>query len=193
MKRIRRTGRLRVHNMGGSWAGTVDSAITTFNRLGFGVMLLPEQDPKQANIVVKLSSGKDSHTHYGDTVRADFSADQLHGRARTLSDRRNEIFFAVVFLPGKVESVTPRQKEVVIVHELIHAAGLNGLLSNGGKAPNDDHDSAGIMFPQMKIKDDGLIEYLHDKDAQPMTPIRVGPQTMCNLRMLWGGSDCRVR
>lgn len=185
MKRIRQTGQLAVYNMGGAWSGSVNSAIATFNTLGLGVKLVVENHVKAANIVVKLSNGADSHTHYADTITANFPAHQLHGRARTLSDRRNEIFFAAVFLPGKAPGVTPRQKEVIILHELIHAGGLNGLLPNGANAANDDHDSVGIMYPQMMVKGDGLIEYLHDKGAQPMTPVRVGPQTITKMRTIW--------
>lgn len=155
MKRIRATGQLSVHNMGGAWAGSVDTAMVTFNSLGFGVKLVPERLAKDANIVVKLSNGADSHTHYGDTLKANFPAHQLHGRARTLSDKKG-IYFAAVFLPGKIENVTPKQKEVIILHELIHAGGLNGLFPDGSQAPNDDHDSVGIMYPQMMVKGDGF-------------------------------------
>ncbi|HMQ04224.1 MAG TPA: hypothetical protein PKD26_09950 [Pyrinomonadaceae bacterium] len=191
-KRIRKTGQLTVHNRAGDWSAAVNNAINSFNNLGLGVKLVPEKEEKSANIVVKLSNGNETYHYYGDVAKANFDAEKLHGHASTLVDgKRMEIFFAVVFLPGRVKGATIRQKEVITVHEFIHACGLNGLLPSGGKAPNDDHDSMGIMYPQMMVSGDGLIEYLHDKGAQPMTPIRVGPQTACKVRMLWGAEACK--
>jgi hypothetical protein len=195
MPPMRRAQQLTVFNKGGSWSAAVETAIATFNSLGFGIKLVPERgDEKAANIVVKLSNGEESYPRYDDTIMVSFPAEQMHGRCHTLiHPRRKEIYFAGIFLPGKVENITPKQKEVIIVHELIHAAGLNGKLAGVADDPKGDHDSVGIMFPQMKVSGDGLIEYLADKGAQPMTPIRVGSQTMCNLRMLWTNeSSCQA-
>ena len=76
---------------------------------------------------------------------------------------------------------TKKQKEVIVVHEFIHAAGM------------DEHDDRGIMFPQMGESGDGLIEYLHDKGSKAMPPIRVGGQTACIMNMLWsGGAACKA-
>jgi hypothetical protein len=66
---------------------------------------------------------------------------------------------------------------VIVVHELIHACGM------------DIHDSVGIMFGEMKEANGGLIEYLHDKGARPMPPIRVGSKTVCTMRMLWSDGE----
>jgi hypothetical protein len=130
---------------------------------------------------VVLANGPAQYTYYGDTAKTlpSFKADRLHGQASTLADaKRNEIFFAAVFLPGKVKGPTS-QKEVIVVHELIHACGM------------DIHDSVGIMFGEMKEANGGLIEYLHDKGAKPMPPIRVGSKTVCTMRMLWSdGETC---
>ncbi len=192
-RRFRKEGQLTVFNKGGSWAAAINKAILTFNSLGFGVKLVPTNDERNANIVVKLSDGKETYPHPRKSISVDFDATELHGRAQTLSDGRRglEIFFAIAFLPGKVKDPTPGQMEVVTVHELIHCAGLNGQNPDGSDAPNDDHDSIGIMYPQMKREGQGLIEYLHDKGAKPMPAIRVGPQTMCKLRMLWTGTECK--
>ena len=192
LKRIRQTGQLTVHNKAGAWTKEVAAAIVTFNNLGFGVQLVNESVEKSANIVVKLSDGSETYQYYGDSIIVKFDATKLHGKARTLVDmKRKEIFFAAVFLPGNVPKVTAKQKEVVAVHELIHAAGLNGMLPSGADAPNDDHASEGIMFGHMKEDGDGLLEYLADKGAQSMPPIRVSSKTMCDLRMLWGAEVCK--
>ncbi len=193
LKRIRKTGQLTVHNRADSWKTAVDTAIASFNNLGFGVKLVEEKEEKSANIVVKLSDGSETYPYYGQKITAQFPAERLHGLCRTLvDDNKKEIFFAVIFLPGKVKKPTAKQKEVITVHELIHACGLNGLLADGSKDPNDDHDIVGIMVAQMKVDGDGLIEYMPEKGAKAMTPIRVGGQTMCKAQMLWGADACKA-
>jgi hypothetical protein len=186
LKRIRKTGKLKVLNKAATWASSVEAAMKTFNKLSFGVELVAEKEEKAADIVVVLANGPTQHTHYGDTVQTspDFKFDELHGETRTLADQKlNAIFFAGVFLPGKVKKATAGQKEMIVVHEFIHACGLNDA---------HDHDSVGIMFAQMMEDHGGLIEYLHDKGAKPMPPIRVGPKTMCKMKMLWsGGETCK--
>jgi hypothetical protein len=192
---VRETGQLKVYNKGGGWSAAVDAAIASFNNLGLGVRLVAEKDEDAANIVVKLSNGSETYTRGSYSFTVNFPAERLHGRARTSASssrkgRDVEIDFAVVFLPGRVRNPTPKQKEVIIVHELIHAGGLNGGLPDGSDAPNGDHDTEGIMYPAMMVSGDGLIEHLHDKNAQPMTPIRVGAQTRCRMRMLWTADAC---
>lgn len=192
-RRFRKEGKLTVFNKGGSWSTAVTNSIATFNGLGFGVQLVPTNDERNAHIVVKLSNGKETYAQPQKSITVDFDATDLHGRARTLSDGRKslEIFFAITFLPGLVANPTPGQMEVVTLHELIHCAGLNGLMPDGSKAPNDDHDTVGIMYPQMMRDGNGLIEHLHDQNAKPMPPVRVGAQTMCKMRMLWTGAECK--
>ena len=194
-RRFRKEGQLTVFNSGGSWSGAVNTAVATFNGLGFGVRLVPTTDERNANIVVKLSNGAETYPHPSKPISANFDATDLHGRARTLSDGKKglEIFFAIAFLPGRVSNPTPGQMEVVTLHELIHCAGLNGQNPDGSDAPGDDHDSIGIMYPQMIRDGGGLIEHLHEKGTKPMPLIRVGAQTMCKMRMLWANAaDCKA-
>jgi hypothetical protein len=47
------------------------------------------------------------------------------------------------------------------------------------------------MYPQMIREGSGLIEHLHERGTKPMPKIRVGPQTMSKLRMLWAGATER--
>lgn len=192
--RFRKTGQLTVFDKAGGWSPALKKAIATFNGLNFGVKLVEEKNEREANIVVMLSNGADSYPHPKKTIKADFPAEKLHGEAHTLVDaaKRWEIEFAVIFLPGKIEKITQKQQEVVIVHEFIHAAGLNGLLPGG--AETNDHDDVGIMFSHMVSDGDGLIEYLHDKDVNAMPPIRVGSKTMCKMRSLWAaGESCPAK
>jgi hypothetical protein len=183
LERIRDAGQLKVFNKAANWADAVHGAITLFNTLPFNVQMVAEKQEKSANVVLLLASGAQQYKYYGDTVGTDssFKGDTLHGDTQTLIDeKKNEIFFAAVFLPGKAKP-TKGQKEVVLVHELIHACGVQ------------EHESIGIMFAQMKEADGGLIEYLPDKDAKPMPPIRVGPQTLCRMQTVWGGTgSCKT-
>lgn len=184
IKNIREGGELSVFNKATTWSDAVNAAIEAFNRLSFGVTLVKAKDETSANVVLVLANGHTEYTYDGTTVNpgTGFSPDRLHGKTRAFyhDESPKEIFFAVTFLPGRVEG-TKKQKEVIVVHEFIHAAGM------------DEHDDRGIMFAQMGVSGDGLIEYLHDKNAKAMPPIRVGGQTSCIMQMLWaGGAACKA-
>jgi len=198
-RRARAAGELTVFNKAGAWSAAADKALATFNSLGFPVKLVATKDEKNANIVVKLSVGADSVTNWGKTAStgSGFDPKILHGLTVPLTEihekprKTIEIIFAAIFLPGRVEA-THKQQEVIIVHEFIHACGLDGGLPDGSKDTiKQDHDSTGIMFAQMAKEGDGLIEYLHDKGAKAMTPIRVGGQTQCKIQMIWGTEACK--
>jgi len=194
---VRETGKLKVFNKGGGWSAAIDAAIGSFNNLGLGVQLVKSEEDEANVVVLVANSAADSYPHgtYVAKPKADkFKPEELHGYAWTRATstrvgRDVEIDFAVVFLPGRAPNPTPKQKEVIVVHELIHASGLNGGLPNGQDAPNKDHDDEGIMFPQMRKEGDGLIEYLADKGAKPMSPIRVGVKTRCTMQMLWSNEQ----
>lgn len=192
LNRIRRTGQLTVHNKARTWSVAVDAAIARFNTLGLGVKLVKEKEEKSANVVVTLSDGSEVYPYYGDTATAKFDASIMHGQTSTLVDeKRNQIFFAVIFLPGKVANVTAEQKEVMTIHELIHACGLNGRSAEGKNDANQDHDTVGIMVANMKADGKGLIEYMPAKGAKAMPPVRVGAQTLCRLRAIWTDKGCQ--
>jgi hypothetical protein len=181
LKRIKKTGKLFYYNKATTWSDSVAAAVKNFNTLTFGVELVEVKEEKDAHIVVILASGPSQYNYYGDTAKTktDFDPTRLHGSASTLVDeKKNEIFFAAVFLPSKIKDATKGQKQVVVLHELIHAAGMNG--RNGKK----EHDHEGIMADIMTPKDGGLIEI---KGAPPMPPVRVGSYTACIMRYLWAG------
>jgi len=182
LKRIKETGQLTVFNKATAWTDSIHAAMTTFNGLSMGVKLVNEQQEKSANIVIILANGPQQYKYYGDIADSgsDFTADSLSGETSALIDKRMKaIFFAAIFLPGKIPKATKDQKQVVVVHEFIHASGMPG-----------EHEDVGIMFPQMKESGSGLIEYLPDQDAKPMPPIRLGPQTRCKIQMVWSGASC---
>lgn len=186
LKRIRNTGKLTFFNKAAAWAGPIASAKHTFNNLHFNVKLEEVKEEKEANIVLLLANGAVHYKYYGDTVgtSADFKGDKLHGLTKSLvDDRRDEIFFSAIFLPGNVSGATDKQKEMVVVHELIHACGMAGL-----RDPGEDHDSYGIMFDTMAKEGDGLIEFFHEEGTKSMPPVRCGPKTIRIMQELWSGS-----
>ncbi|MGA2648604.1 MAG: hypothetical protein ABSF15_28305 [Candidatus Sulfotelmatobacter sp.] len=180
LKRIASTGQLTVFNKAGAWTDSVNTAIASFNNLAFGVSLVAEKKEKSANIVVILANGPEQYRYGADTIKTtrDFTLDWLHGETITLTDHKlNAIFFAAVFLPGKSKKPTKGKKEVIIVHEFIHACGI----------PEHEKTShAGIMYDFMAESNDGLKEAT--PDGKEMPPIRVGPQTLCRMQMLWSGA-----
>ena len=194
LKKIRDTGKLTVYNGGAEWKTAIEKAIATFNSLGFPVTLAAESNIDSANIVVKLAKGADKHTfkssYYGDpTVKtsAKFNPAFPHGDTRVVVDPdRNEVVFAVTFLPGKIERPSDGLKEVVVVHEFIHGCGLDGGRGPGKKADSgQDHDTEGIMYDVMRTTLDGLIEGNNKDEKKSMPPIRVGGKTRSNIVSIW--------
>ncbi|MGD0136159.1 MAG: hypothetical protein ABSE57_29280 [Bryobacteraceae bacterium] len=172
---IKGSGQLSVFNKAPAWADGFHAAMIDFNHLGLGVKLVAAKDEKSANVVVLVSSGPGQYNYQGDIASTDndFKPDRLHGQTAALAhDELKDRFFAAIFLPGQVKG-TKKQREVIIVHEFIHAAGMV------------EHDTVGIMFPQMQASNGGLLEYLPERGAKAMPPIRVGRQTASIVRGLW--------
>ena len=164
LRRIRRTGQLTFFNKASGWTVPIEAAVKSFNTLSLGVQFVAERTEKAANVVLVLANGPGvKYKYYGDTAETeqDFVGDRLHGQTATLADSKEpkEIFFAVIFLPGKLAKATKSQKEMVVVHEFIHACGLN-----------DWHDTVGLMFPDMQEQSGGLLEYIPEKGRNRCRP-----------------------
>ena len=198
-RRAQRAGALTVFNNGGSWSHEIETARTTFNSLGFPVTLNKADDADKADIAVKVSTGADTqkNAYYSVKTSSKFDPAKLHGNTVTSTElhekpkKTAEIVFAGVFLPGNAQA-TSKQKEVIVVHEFIHACGLDGGLPDRSK-DNDgqDHDNQGVFVPQVVVSGAGLIELLPDKGAAAMPPIRVGGQTRCKIQSIWGTEACK--
>jgi hypothetical protein len=188
LKRIRVTGELKVYCPANPWSAEVTKAITTFNGLSLGCQLKVASDDRSADVVVKLCKGKrDKHNqlvkgqiftipHPNGTINSPgaFVSDKLGGYTRMLiDDIKREVFLAGIFLPGDYPKPTADQKEMIIVHELIHSTGM------------DEHDSYGLMFDSFQPQGTGLLEMLPDKDSKPMPPVRLGGKTRCKVALAW--------
>ena len=184
LKRIVSAGQLTVFNKAGAWTDSVNAAMASFNNLAFNVTLVAAKKESSADVVVILAHGPTSYTHGPTTIQTtmDFTVERLHGETRTAVDPDlNAIFFAAVFLPGKNKHPGKGQKEVITVHEFIHACGV---------IPHETSSNAGIMYDIMTPDGDGLKE--PTPDGVKMPPIRVGPKTLCRMQELWsGGPACK--
>ena len=172
---IKGSRQLSVFNKAPAWADGFHAAMIDFNHPGLGVKLVAAKDEKSANVVVLASSGPGQYNYPGDIASTDndFKPDRLHGQTATLEhDELKDRFFAAIFLPGQVKG-TKKQREVITVHAFIHAASMV------------EHGTVGIMFPRMQESNGGLLEYLPERGAKAMPPIRVGRHTTSIVRGLW--------
>jgi len=190
-KGIKDTGQLLYFNQGGAWSTDIDQAAATFNGLGFPVKFSATKEKSKANVVIKLSMGPDSETFDGSVLSTspNFDATTLHGFTKTLAELNERektvsMIFVVTFLRGKAKA-TAKQKNLVIVHEMIHASGLDGGKPDGSKASDQDHDSEGVFAAIMNTTADGLIEATAPAGTKPMPPIRVGAQTSAKMKLIW--------
>lgn len=193
-KKVRKSKSISVFNNAGAWKAAVEKGIKTFNSLSFPVTFTLAEDEKTANIVIKLSTGPDSYdfksSFYGDVkikTGPKFKPEFPHGDTRGVVDPdRNEVVFAVTFLPGKIKEPPDGVKEVVVVHELIHGCGVDGGIGGGKQDAGQDHDSEGIMYDIMIPDGNGLIEGTKPKGVKAMPPIRIGAKTRKNIMSIWG-------
>lgn len=188
---VRKDYKLTVFNKAAAWAGPVQKALDEFNKLNLGVKLEFTTEEKKARIIVALATGPDKidfvDRHFEGSVptKSSFDPKKFHGYCGTLRDPvTNVIVFAGIFLPGSVEA-TDEQKMVVVLHEFMHACGLNGMMSDGKQHPNQDHDLEGIMAGQMVPSGKGLIEFMPKKGVKAMPPIRISGKTQGAARLLW--------
>jgi hypothetical protein len=178
-KRFREAKVLPYFNEATSWKAPIEAAIKSFNGLGFGVQLVPAKGEKDALVAFVLANGPTTHKFPGGVseTKPDYKPDGLHGHTSAHLDRRNEIYYATIFLPGKINKTTKEQKEMVVVHEIIHACGM------------DEHDTAGIMHDKFLASGTGVIEMGPPSGAKAMPPIRLGATTVSIMRKLWPAAN----
>jgi hypothetical protein len=175
------SGKLFVFNDAGHWSNIVVKAITSFNNLNVGIELKPVKTDDQANIIVRVSKGISLYTYknpaYEDFVgKAHFDAAAVHGMTLPFIDPINKIMLkAAVFLAEKLKEVTDAVKEMVAVHEFIHACGLD----NSDHDPIDDLVVAGLVNSGGK-----LIEPLNTGGKNYM-PARVSGGTRSKITSNW--------
>ena len=176
---IQGSAELPYFNKATSWKVPINAGIASFNNLSLGVQLVPAKEEKDALIAFVLANGPTKHPFPGGVAetKPDFKPDGLHGQTSAQLDRRNEIYYAAIFLPGKVMKSTKEQKEMVVVHEIIHACGM------------DEHDTEGIMYDKFRDAGSGVIELVSPAGTKGMPPIRLGAMTLSIMQSLWPPKD----
>jgi hypothetical protein len=202
--------KLLLYNDAGSWAGDVKNALPVFKSLCLGLEYEETTDKENADVVIKTANGPGEsieNNRTGGEARTSkgWIATAPHGKTTTTKyvlGTRREVVFAGIFLPGLVPDLTPQRKQVIIIHELIHASGLDGTLPDGTDKGDQDHDTEGIMAPSMRDGGDGYIEgnavmkgqeskAARLKVVKPMPPIRVGTKTRRRMSQIWSESSCK--
>lgn len=158
-----------------AWKASILAAVSSFNGLGFGVQLVPATEDKSPLVKFVLANGPAKEPFPGGVAETGpkFKPEKMHGQAAVHLDSRDVIDFAVIFLPGKVQKITKEQKEMIIVHEIIHACGM------------DEHDTEGIMYDVFRDSGTGVIELVSPAGTKGMPPIRVGATTTSIMEKLW--------
>jgi len=175
-------GKLFVFNDAGGWTAVVGKAMVSFNHLNLGVELKPAKTDDDANVIVRVSQGTSSYTYknpaYGDSEgKAHFDAAAVHGKTLPFIDPDNKIMLkAAVFLPEKLKGVSDGIKEMVAIHEFIHACGLD----------NDDHDPIDGLFVAKLVPVGGkLLELMNTGGKNGMPPARVSGGTRQKIKSNW--------
>jgi len=133
------------------WMNVLGHALKEFNAVAKAHKLpmrlkastKPPKEGSGADVAIDIAAEKINLTFPGsDPVSETFSATAKHGRTFLL-DRRSELLKAFVFLPatpkintaGGVRGVGPKVLMVIVLHELLHACGLE----------NSDHGGSGLF------------------------------------------------
>jgi hypothetical protein len=202
--------KLLLYNDAGSWAADVTKALPVFKSLCFGVEFEETTDRKHADVVIKTATKPgeridDNRTGGEATTPKGWLPDHPHGRTTTtkyIIGKTRAVNFAGIFLPALVPDLNEQRKQVIIIHELIHASGLDGTLPDGTDKGDMDHDTEGIMAPTMRDGGDGYVEEgavlkgFESKKAKlkvvkAMPPIRVGIKTRRRMASIWSEASCK--
>jgi hypothetical protein len=177
-----------VKAMGGQWAPMVDKAIAEFNRQmsqhGIKLALSKVQKGMGPHIVLETQPGNG-----------------LHGSAPSETKRINGVLYldvVTVRVPAtpRVNPDDPKSREVgpgvrlcLLVHELIHAVGLD----NGEHSPDDVFAAKSVVIPKgqyLQSRKQATEDMVQPPDGSaPMPPIRIGARTVANLKKAWTGGE----
>lgn len=188
------TGTLTVYNglSSGKWVHVFNAALQAFNQLGLPVRMTSANDAKSANVVMRVADGVATYEYDGTTLSHAFDGTRLHGYTMLIGQGGQGTEKAAVFLPsdprsgpmfrgGKAiyERATPDMMNVIAVHELLHACGLD----------NQDHatDDGVFYFPLAPDGRGKIIVPGAGKANKPMPPLRLGGSTIGKIASMWGG------
>jgi hypothetical protein len=175
-------------SMGGQWTAVVDKAIAEFNRQmshhGLKLALAKVEKGMGAHIVLETQPGNG-----------------LHGRAPSQPKIINGVRYldvVTIQVPAtpRINPHDPRSREVgpsvrlcLLVHELIHAVGLD----NDEHSPDDVFAAKSVVIPKgqyLKSGKQAAEDLVQPPDGSaPLPPIRIGAKTLTNLKKAWTGGE----
>ena len=184
---VRQSGQLRIvpeASLIGNWKTVFEQSLAEFNRLSkhhkLGVTLerFKDKDSAQAEVRLGTANGPIAFTYDGEDHSATLSGNGLHGLTTPIIRRTatDVIEKAFSFLPIEPKSNTPQGlrgaginiMKVILVHEFIHACGLE-------KHSTDD------VFEGVHTIDGDRIRV----GAATMPPIFFSGATVQRIRDLW--------
>jgi hypothetical protein len=180
---------------GGMWATAFTDAISAFNGLmaanNFDLQLSISGDPPSekggADVKVDTAADQYSFTFAGQTISKSFDGNALHGATLQAVATGRLIWKAFTFVPktprlhGKPEAreVGPEVRRYILVHEFIHAAGLD----------NSDHTYDDVFGTNPEVvegkrpEDDRLHPW--GLPSLVMPPYILSNKTVQKLKPLW--------
>jgi hypothetical protein len=192
IKHVRDTKKLTVFNGigGGQWANIFALSLTAFNRFAkqAGIKMVPADSEPEANIIMRLGDKTVNFEYDKTTYQNTFSGTALHGLTKTLS-RDGVIEKAFIFLPATpMVTVFDRKgnqseqianhgvMEVIAVHELIHACGLDEMKDHGGD---------GIFYYPLAYQNGKVYVPERGKNQALMPPVRNDGMIVGKIKHLW--------
>lgn len=186
---VREKGELSVYPEGisGTWSAIFHQSLAEFNRLShhykLGVILKESKTPPVeggggADVRVSTANGPIALNYEGQDYPGSLSGDGLHGRTRTIK-RQTAITMvekAFIFLPQQpkvnapsgLRAVGTNVMKVILVHEFIHACGL------------EDHTKGDVFQDIPNVEGDSV-----KAGNIKMPPIFISGATATRIKDLW--------
>lgn len=190
---IRKTNQLTIHNgiAQGRWVHIFRKSITAFNEMSdkyiLGVKFVETGDKDSANVLMRVADGPVSHTYGGRTHTGTFDGKRLHGYTMLFAEQVDTIGHveyakAVIHLPSVPDldiklSAQLEMMNVIAVHELVHACGLD----------NDDHAADGLFYSPLAQSGEKLIVPEKGKNQKPLPPLWLDRPTIKKIAFHWVG------
>jgi hypothetical protein len=192
IRNVRNTKTLTVFNGigGGQWANIFALSLASFNRFAkqAGIKMVAAPSEPEANIVMRLGDGTANFEYDKTEYQNSFSGTALHGLTKTLS-RDGVIEKAFIFLPARPMVTVFDNKgnqseqlanqgvmEVIAVHELIHACGLDEMKDHGGD---------GIFYYPLAYQNGKVYVPERGKNQALMPPVRGDGMIVGKIKHLW--------